>query len=355
MSSTVPTKYGEIRTMPRLTCCLCGGPGRLLYARRKDPLYGIPGVWDFRRCNSPGCDLIWLDPAPLEEDTSKMYGYFRATHEDEPSADPRQYGGIKKLLNIRQSYLKLRYHFPPTEAWQKTYRLSGLLAYLHPVRRTDIDFPFRLLEPSRKGRLLDVGCGGGRMMQLMQRWGWQVEGVDFDAQAVENARHKGLTVHLGSLADQGLAAESFDAIIMSEVIEHVHDPIAFLRETWRVLRPGGHLVLSTPNAWSLGHRIYRQNWILLHPPVHLLIFNPPALSRTLREAGFAKIMCSGQPRCADQLLAASRCIQRIGSFDERLPRPTALRLYGLFMGLVEWGSSAIRKNLGEDIVAVSIK
>ncbi len=192
-------------------------------------------------------------------------------------------------------------------------------------------------------------------MKLMQEWGWQVEGVDFDPEAIENARRKGLTVHAGSLAEQAFPDESFDVVVMSHIIEHVHDPIAFLRHANRLLRPGGRIILATPNAWSLGHRLWEGDWVSLATPYHLFIFNPLALARVLHEAGFSRVFCSSEPRWADQAFVASRAVRRLGHYEPHSSQSMALRLYGWLMASVEWLCLGLRKTLGEEIVAYGIK
>jgi hypothetical protein len=62
-----------MRTQSVPTCILCGSTGRTLYDELHDRLFGAPGTWSFRKCSAPGCGLVWLDPAPIEEDLSKAY------------------------------------------------------------------------------------------------------------------------------------------------------------------------------------------------------------------------------------------------------------------------------------------
>src|SRR5206468_4239492 len=138
----------------------------------------------------------------------------------------------------------------------------------------NFEFSVFYLPSMRDGRLLEIGVGSGQMLAAMRTHGWQVEGVDLDPAAVRNAQAKGLPVKLGTLEEQNYPDCSFDAIVMSHVIEHVPAPVSFLNECRRVLKPHGRLVLITPNSDSLGHRLYDRNWRGLEPPRHLHIFNP---------------------------------------------------------------------------------
>jgi 2-polyprenyl-3-methyl-5-hydroxy-6-metoxy-1,4-benzoquinol methylase len=104
-------------------------------------------------------------------------------------------------------------------------------------------------------RILDVGCGDGAATALVAGFdvGHQVVGIDWSTRAVHHARAHGFTVVSGGVDGPGLpiATGMVDVVIMSELIEHLVDTDAALAEVWRVLRPGGALMLSTPNlaAW----------------------------------------------------------------------------------------------------------
>jgi 2-polyprenyl-3-methyl-5-hydroxy-6-metoxy-1,4-benzoquinol methylase len=345
----------NIRKIPRTSCYICSSAGNLIYRCMKDVRYGCPGLWDVRRCSKHQCGLLWLDPVPIDEDIHLLYQYFRETHEDPVVRE-------KRLMAVTRgtctpAYRAFKYGYPTTDDsrwWQRN--LKAMLVYLRPIHRPDADFPFEQLSQMPKGRLLDVGCGGGGTMKLMKEWGWHVEGVDFDSAAIENARKKGLTAHLGALSDQAFADNSFDAVIMSHVVEHVPRPIDFLREVYRILRPGGRLVIATPNAWSLGHRLWRNAWISLATPYHLFVFNPSSLSAVMVRAGFAVVSLRTTTRWAQQSFMASLCIYRFGCVIRGdIPQSLPFRLFGSCMAGFEWLSLCFRKNLGEEIVATGTK
>jgi 2-polyprenyl-3-methyl-5-hydroxy-6-metoxy-1,4-benzoquinol methylase len=152
------------------------------------------------------------------------------------------------------------------------------LAYLNPIRRANFDLNVFCLRAKPHGRLLEVGCGSGMILKSMQKLGWQVEGVDFDPAAVEAARKRGLDVHLGTLSEQEFRANSFDAIIMGHCIEHVPDPINLLRECYRILEPGGRLVVITPNVVLIGAVWSRRGTFIYSPNLPWLQFVPERVS-----------------------------------------------------------------------------
>jgi SAM-dependent methyltransferase len=91
---------------------------------------------------------------------------------------------------------------------------------------------------------------------------------------------------VGQLPDLDLPDASFDAIVMNHVIEHIHDPRALLAECMRLLKKGGWLVATTPNARSTGLRQFGEHWRGLEVPRHLYLFTPEALDSAAESAGF---------------------------------------------------------------------
>jgi len=140
----------------------------------------------------------------------------------------------------------------------------------------------------------------------MAKAGWQCTGVDFDAAAIEAGRKKhGLNLRVGDFQAADFDGGDFDAITMCHVIEHVPDPIASLDKCRHLLRFGGRLVLSTPNACSLGHQRFGQNWRGLEPPRHLHIFAPHLLGECARRAGLAIVQTGSTAANADYLFYES--------------------------------------------------
>ena len=96
------------------------------------------------------------------------------------------------------------------------------------------------------GRLLDVGCGGGWFLSAASRQGWAAEGVDLDLAVLTVARQEGHRVEWATYDEVEYAPATFDVVTMFNVIEHMPNPIAALRKTREILRPGGLLVVETP-------------------------------------------------------------------------------------------------------------
>ena len=278
----------EIRTHACPACPICGSHGSPLYHGLTDPFFNAPGRWDMSKCNNPDCGTLWLDPMPVEADLPKLYaGYY--THQS-PSI-PHSSNLLRALLDrARDAHLHTRFGYEShshSHSWMD--KLLSLAAYLHPAWKDSLDASVFHLRAVPGGRLLEIGCGSGAAMQFMQKKGWKVTGLDFDGGAVNNARSKGLDVRQGQLSAQGFADESFDAVVMSHVIEHVPSPVELLAECRRILKKGGVLVALTPNASSSVHKHYGRNWRGLETPRHLQIFTRQSLANIADSVGYAHV------------------------------------------------------------------
>lgn len=340
----------QIRSLPCPACYLCGSAGERLYENLKDRLFGAPGTWNLKRCSNRVCGLLWLDPMPAEEDIGKAY---------------RNYFTHNEMGSVRKSWLKRVFGVAKKGYWARKYgynkdvvgrwpELLGMAIELYPGRRAELDFTVMYLPSHPNGQLLDVGCGSGQALQNMAELGWRVKGVDFDPQAVAIAQKKGLEVRVGNLTAQGYPSGSFDAITMSHVIEHVHDPLSLLRECRRILKPGGQLVIVTPNSRSWGHQKYAVSWMHLDPPRHLHIFNSQALCRLVEMAGFKLVSLCTTIRDTNGLFVGSRSIQRTGGHVmDGQSRSGRLRLiWGRSMQFAEWVLLKLKPAIGEEVALI---
>lgn len=243
---------------------MCGENGAVAHSGVRDPDRQLDGDWSFRRCN--GCGVYWLDPAPLPAEMRKAYATY---HTHTRRRDNRL---LKSLLSLAHRFIRL--------AYLPTAIASGL-------KREADELRFMMLGSEKPGRLLDVGCGGGRFLRRMQKRGWQVVGTDFDEQATRKVTERyGIETHVGDLPQCKLPAESFDAITLSQAIEHLYDPRATLNECLCLLKPGGLLVMTTPNATSLGAAEFGAAWRGWEAPRHLHLFTVESLAALTRQAGF---------------------------------------------------------------------
>jgi SAM-dependent methyltransferase len=294
---------------------------------------------------------------PIEEDIGLAYQtYMTHSYSDDSSASPPEPNSpVRRLLTLaKQAYIARRFKYgtPPCTI---TGRLLGALAYLNVYQRPWIDHRFLHLPVQSRGRLLDIGCGEGELLKGMQEVGWEAEGVDFDAAAVEAARSRGLSVRLGTLHDQQYPDDQFDAITLSHTIEHVHDPLVLLRECHRVLKPEGQLLLITPNNRSLAHRIFGSSWITLDPPRHLQIFSPCSLRTLTARAGFRRIHTRTGIRAAEVVLLGSRSIQQTGRYVYGSMHTRGSKILARSGQLLEYALTLLGSGAGEEIILRATK
>lgn len=289
-------------------CPVCGSVERKrMYKGLTDRVFRCaPGQWDLYECQN--CHSGYLNPRPTPATIGLAYETYFTHKEDSLGA----FGRSTKFLRIRRMLANGYRNYRFGTNFQPASRIGVVVAWLLPSLRRAIEMELGDIPQARKGmRLLDVGCGNGERLVRARSAGWDVVGVDLDAKSVEVARNQGLDVRQGDIGVLDSEQDRFDAITLSHIIEHVHEPLAVLRQCYALLKPGGWLWLETPNLDALGHQRYRENWRGLEPPRHLVLFNRSSLLRTLEQAGFHKIHDQPyrQPLC-EKIFAASEAIAK---------------------------------------------
>jgi len=346
-----PMSDNSIRTRPVPNCFLCGSAGTVLYGEMRDRSFGAPGQWSLRRCNQSGCGLIWLDPQPIEEDIGKAYATYYTHDQPAPGASLLR----DAVYAVWKSYLGVRfgYQHGVGPAWRA---LLAPLACLHPGGPDELDAAAMYLRaPVGPAKVLDVGCGSGVLLARMKSLGWDAEGVELDPGGVAAARARGVRVHQGQLADAKFPDNCFDAVHSAHVIEHVYDPVALLRECFRILKPGGKLVILTPNTGSWGHRKFGTAWLNLDPPRHLILFNQLTLRAAAERNGFVVERLDSTIRSAWVYGALSRKIARTGRGEmSELGKPANL-LAGMLFQTGERVRKWFDRDAGDELLLIARK
>lgn len=232
-------------------CPLCAAADEepLFEAADPTPRPGEPALrFLVVRCRK--CQLTYTNPRPDADDIGRFYPADYRPHRPRKPAHARRPHPFERLLGR-----------PASE------------------RRGFLPWP-------GVGRLLDFGCGGGSFLKRMADQGWQVTGVDASEAAVRTVTdHLGLTAVVGSLPHPDLRPSSFEVVTMWHSLEHVHDPLAVLREAYHLLVPGGKLIVACPNIDSWSFRRYAESWFGLDLPRHLTHFTPVTVTRMLQTAG----------------------------------------------------------------------
>ncbi|MFL5300177.1 MAG: class I SAM-dependent methyltransferase [Anaeromyxobacteraceae bacterium] len=136
-----------------------------------------------------------------------------------------------------------------------------------------------------RGRVLDIGCGPGLLLEAFRRRGWEVHGTELSDTAAARARSIGIPVQVGALDAWPWPDGHFDAVTLWHVLEHWADPATVLAQVARLLRPGGAAMVAVPNFGSIEAQLTRDGWFHLDVPRHLVHFTPGSLERALAAAG----------------------------------------------------------------------
>lgn len=214
----------------------------------------------------------------------------------------------------------------------------------HLAPRFDKDLEL-LEQHTTKGSLLDVGAGAGLLLDRAKQRGWSVTGVEPAGYGVEFAKkHFGIEIHKDYLHPGLFPAESFDAVILQDVLEHVPEPREVLAQVRRVLKPSGVVLITTPNYGSLSRFVYRSNWSLISPAEHLSLFRLGNLKRALVESGLAPVVLTTTPE--------------ISRVRFHFPQQPYLRvrkaILSLFSGLIPEGVTT-SAGIGDEIVCISTR
>lgn len=231
-------------------CDFCGQNVPSPYLTLRDLLLGLPGEFRLVRCSA--CGLLYLNPRPSWEE---LVSYYPPEYESHV---------VTAGIGWRAAF----------EQWARD---------LGPRHRVNA-----VVRRRASGSLLDVGCATGLFLDaLRRRGGWRVKGVEPVESAAEQARQRlGLDVFGGTLPEARFPAESFDVVTMWDVLEHVESPAAYLRECWRVLAPGGWLVIKVPDVGSAEAAMFGDCWLGYDAPRHLFGFRREILARQLVRTGF---------------------------------------------------------------------
>jgi SAM-dependent methyltransferase len=179
-------------------------------------------------------------------------------------------------------------------------------------------------------------------------------GLEADPVAADLARTaRGLEVLTGSLGDHRFPSGHFDAITMSHVIEHLHDPVNLLRDCGRLLKPSGRLVVVTPNIRSLGSRRFGSAWLGLDPPRHLQLFSRATLLRAAAQAGLAVVSLRSSLRNADYVWLWGRGLLTGWPAPGERIAPAGRRWRARVFQLGELVGTLLGADLGEELVLIA--
>lgn len=215
-------------------------------------------IGDFRIVKCRKCGLVYVNPRLRE---NKLHEIYNKEYYSNPA-----FRGVKKQLYGYDRYLEDEFYIKET--------FKGRLRNIDRF--------------SKKGSLLDVGCALGFFLEIAKEDGWKAKGLELSGHAYAYAKNKlGLDVLNKTIGNSNLKSSSFDAVTMFDVIEHLPDPKATLKEISRILKPGGVLAVTTPNIGSLAARLLWKRWEeVKRVREHIYFFSGFTLARLLEDLNF---------------------------------------------------------------------
>jgi len=140
----------------------------------------------------------------------------------------------------------------------------------------------------QKGKILDVGCSYGFLLDVARDRGWQPVGIDIGEHAATFARDElGLEVYVSDLRNAPLTSNDFDVITFWNVVEHLDEPVEEFLRTNSLLKPGGIVVFTTGDVGSYLRRLQGLKWRGFIPPIHVVNYNTKAIAKLLEQTGFS--------------------------------------------------------------------
>lgn len=192
---------------------------------------------------------------------------------------------------------------------------------------------------SDKPKLLDVGCGMGLFLWKAKQKGFDAEGLELSPYAGDFVRSKDISVQTKSIYDAELKPNSYDAIVMKEVIEHLPDPMKALLTVHESLKPGGVLFMTTGNYNCPERKLRGKNWFYFMPEGHIYIFSNKTMKQYLKKAGFKNARVTNQGDLLMNFALRNNLIEA----DKFMPsQPIKKTLFKTIRGINRFISSGMR-------------
>lgn len=185
----------------------------------------------------------------------------------------------KRIMEDRQSFEEsywLQVSDPDGQVFDKEDRKGD---YMNNIS-TELNY----INSHAPGKILDIGCGMGFLLSGVNT-AWEKYGLEISRYAGEIAK-KWATIHIGTLEEAGYQQDYFDIIVTYHVIEHIQDPISFIKKIYEILKQGGKLIVGTPDFDSGCARLFGDNYRLLQDKTHISLFSSDSMHRFLRDHGF---------------------------------------------------------------------
>ena len=217
------------------------------------------------QCNK--CGLVYTNPRLKQEKIAALY-----------DADYFQGHGFDKSID----YVKdVKEHTSKDDFTLEDWDCDNILSLLPQTSNP-------------KPQLLEIGCGTGVFLDKARKHGFDCYGLELSEYAANFVRQMGIPVETKSIEDATFPPNSFNSIVMREVIEHLPHPLESLRTIYSWLKPDGVLFMATGNYDCQERKLRGSDWFYFMPEGHLNIFSNRTMRNYLRKVGFSRITVTNQ-------------------------------------------------------------
>lgn len=249
-------------------CIVCGKQDFRFIFKNRDRMYKISHSYLLYKCGN--CGLVIINPQLSKSELARHYpttAYYSYKTE---------ITGLSGIISKFRTYLIDHYYNPTIISRMFTTIVKGVPA-------------LPKIKPTKSSRLLDIGCGSGKTMALLQKLGWATYGLEIDKNAVKIAKERGLkNVKLGGYDKIAIYPNNyFDCIRLYHVFEHLDNPQKCLELIIKKLKNGGEIIIGTPNTGSMMFKLFGKHWYNLDTPRHLFVFSEQNLKKLIKKSGFS--------------------------------------------------------------------
>ncbi len=245
-----------------IKCRICNNTENLSHYKAKEMMFGIREEFDYFQC--PKCDCLQITEIPESLDKYYPSNYYSFNVEVEHAAENTL---RDKMIRRRNKYAIL-----------KKGLLNGIIFNKYP---TDIFEPISQAKLKTSDSVLDVGCGNGKLLQLLKEAGFSnLTGVDpFITKDIEK---NGIKIHKKFISEM---SGKWDFIMMNHAFEHVPNPLETLQKIGELLSENGTAMIRVPVASSYAWEHYRENWVQLDAPRHFFLHTEKSMEVLAEQSG----------------------------------------------------------------------
>lgn len=229
------------------SCIACEEKTEILEGGLYDDRYAFPHRYDLYQCMN--CEHIFLDHDLQDEDLGELYTKYY----------PRSSFDVNSFQPLKE--------------------VKGFEGWLNGEKRAFAYIP-------KNVKVLDIGCGYGESVAYHKGRDCDSYGCEADKNVEEVAKKYDLNIKIGIFKADMFKENFFDFVTMDQVLEHATDPLSTLNEIYKVLKPGGKLILSFPNAHGYGAKKFGRQWIHWHVPYHMNFYSPRSLKLIAEKSSF---------------------------------------------------------------------